>query len=257
MKTYKSKGIISLKGPFNIVYKLCEIEYILYEDETFEYDFTPNYCVMSLMSLDYFQGIPGLNLDLKKEKYIRKNMTPVFISERVPSPNREDYFELLERVNMDYMDPILYLIRCKEQYSGDNLFVLPYEDEKVISFDNYANNETNAALIKDILKNICLGNDVVFNGQLINDLNRKSFHDVLMGLYSRSYEANKEKQTEGIKKARELGYYKGRKPIYVNELEFLDVLSEVKKGELTSREAAKKLNISIDKYYRVKRYLQK
>ena len=74
MKTYKSKGIISLKGPFNIVYKLCEIEYILYEDETFEYDFTPNYCVMSLMSSYYFQGIPGLNLDLKKEKYIRKNI---------------------------------------------------------------------------------------------------------------------------------------------------------------------------------------
>ena len=91
MKSSVSKGIICLKDELNIEFRVCVIEYILNEDETFEYRFYPNYDVISLLSDNLFQGIPGLNLDLKKEVYIRKNILPVFISERVPSKNREDY----------------------------------------------------------------------------------------------------------------------------------------------------------------------
>lgn len=257
MKMYESKGMICLKGDYNIIYKVCDITYIIREDETFEYTFVPNYSVISLLSSKYFQGIPGLNLDLKKEKYIRKNIVPTFISERVPQPSREDYYELLEKVNLEYMDPILYLIRTKEQYFGDNFFVLPYEEKLKISFDTYANNDTNASFIKEMLRQICLGNDIIFNCQLINNDNRKSFHDVLIGLYTRAYIANKDKQIQGINKAKELGHYQGRKPIHVDELKFIKILDKAQKNELTAKEAAKELNISIDKYYRVKKRLQK
>ena len=50
---------------------------------------------MDLLPNNIFQGIPGLNLELRKDKYVRKNMTPVFISERTPSAHREDLWELL------------------------------------------------------------------------------------------------------------------------------------------------------------------
>ena len=66
MKSSVSKGIICLKDNLNIEFRVCVIEYILNEDETFEYCFYPNYEVISLLSDNLFQGIPGLNLDLKK-----------------------------------------------------------------------------------------------------------------------------------------------------------------------------------------------
>ena len=121
MRTYRSFGTICVKGPYNLVFALCDIEYILKEDDSFRYVFKPNYNVIELLDSKYFQGIPGLNLDLKEKEYIRDNMIPTFISERVPMKNREDYNELLELVGMDYMDPIEYLISYG-LYFGADLF---------------------------------------------------------------------------------------------------------------------------------------
>ncbi|MDD7043622.1 MAG: recombinase family protein, partial [Mollicutes bacterium] len=115
MKAYISKGTICIKGPFQLIYAVCKITYQLNEDDSFKYVFEPNYSVISLLDSSIFQGIPGLNLDLKRKEYIRIK-TPTFIAERVPSKKREDYLDLLAKVDMDYMDPIEYLIRSKEQY---------------------------------------------------------------------------------------------------------------------------------------------
>ena len=209
---------------------------------------------MELLSPYYFQGIPGLKLDLKKEQYVRENRIPTFISERVPSPKREDYSELLEKVGMEYMDPIEYLIRTKEQYSGDLLFVVPSEPKKTVKFDFEAVNETNAVLIKNVLEVLCAGDDVLINGQIIDDKNRKAFHDVFIAFYARSCASQKEKQAEGIKKAKSNGQSsRGRKPIHVDTMVFLKALKDVEKGKLKPKEAAKNLGISIDKYYREKK----
>ena len=256
MRTYTSKGTICIKGPYNLVYAVCDITYELNEDDSFKYVFKPNYSVIDLLDSSIFQGIPGLNLFLKKEKYIRTTI-PTFISERVPSSSREDYFDLLEKVKMDFMDPIEYLIRSDYQYSGDSLFVRPYKEKSFVSFDDYKGNQTNNTLIKEILFNICTGNDIFINGQVIDDYNRKIVHDILICLYGRSYNQNKEKQLQGIKKAKEKGIYKGRKPIKVDRMLFNELLNKVKRKEITSKEAAKELNISIDKYYRFKKSLQK
>lgn len=255
MKTYTSKGTICIEGPFNIIYRVCNIFYYLNSDDTFKYVFKPIYPVIELTNSSFFQGIPGINLDLKKEEYIRENKTPTFISERVPNKNREDYYELLKEANMEYMDPIEYLIRTKKQYSGDKLFILPYEDKKSVIL-NYNTCSTNDALIKKTLDCLCFGNDVVIDNQTIDDSNRKTFHDIFLALYSRSYKVKKEKQIEGIQKAKENGRYKGRKPIYVDRLIFLDYLDRVENKQMTAKEAAKRLGISIDKYYRLKK-LQK
>lgn len=256
MKKYVSKGTICIKGPYHLVYAVCKLTYELYEDDSFKYVFEPNYSVINLLDSSIFQGIPGLNLDLKEKKYIR-TIAPTFISERVPSSKREDYIDLLAKVSMDYMDPIEYLIRTKDQYSGDLLFVKPFEEKKTISFDEYRGRQTNAALMKEILSNLCLGNDISINGQIINDENRKTFYDVFINLYSRSYDQNKEKQSIGIARAKKEGLYKGRKPIKVDEMSFLVLLAKVEKKEISPKEVAKQLRISIDKYYRLKKKLQK
>lgn len=89
---FESVGTICLKGQNNFIYKICKITYRLFEDESFEYVFEPNYFLIDLLDSKYFQGISGLNLDLKKQEYIRKNIIPTFISERVPQKNREDFY---------------------------------------------------------------------------------------------------------------------------------------------------------------------
>ena len=257
MKTYYSRGLIVVKDKFNITYLLSKIEYFYNEDETFKYVFTPSYSTISLLKSDIFQGLPGLNLDIKKEKYERINRVPVFISERVPNKNREDYYELLKEVNMDYMDPIEYLIRVKGQYFGDPYFVITYKDKEKIDLDNLKGKYTNTELIKIILDNIAVGNDIIFNETLINDDNRKLIYDILIKLYKRSVTYKKEKQLEGISLAKINGKYKGRKRIEIDVINFLNYLNKINNKEITVKEACKNLGITIDKFYREKKRINK
>lgn len=255
MRSYYSKGTICVRGDFDIIYRLCTLEYTLNEDETFCYVFTPNYSVIDLLDCRYFQGIPGLNLDLRREKYIRDNYLPTFIEERVPQKNREDYYELLDLVNMDFMDPIEWLIRTPLQYFGDNFFMMRYEEKKTISIKDFSIHKTNSELSKNILEEIAYGNDVIINEDKIDDSNRKVFHELLMLFYSRSYEVNKNKKQEGIEKAKRNGKYKGRKPIDYDEELFKDFLIKIENKEMKPTEAINILGISIDKYYRERKKL--
>ena len=257
MKTYYSRGLIVVKDKFNITHLLSKIEYFCNEDETFKYVFTPSYSTISLLKSDIFQGLPGLNLDIKKEKYERINRVPVFISERVPNKNREDYYELLKEVNMEYMDPIEYLIRVKGQYFGDPYFVIAYKDKEKIDLDNLTGKYTNTDLTKIILDNIAIGNDIIFNDTLINDDNRKLIYDILIKLYKRSVTYKKEKQLEGISLAKINGKYKGRKRIEIDVINFLNYLNKINNKEITVKETCKNLGITIDKFYREKKRINK
>ena len=257
MKCYTSKGTICIPGDFNLIYAVCDLTYELYEDDTFRYTFEPRYSTIELLSSKYFQGIPGLNLDLRRDKYIRENILPTFISERVPSDKREDYQELLEEAGLEYMDPIQYLINTKLQYFGDPLFMMKEQVKKTVCLDKENSQENNIALIKKFLTNLCLGNDIKLNNQIIRDDNRKIFHDVFLGIYARSYEAKKNAQAIGIKNAKEQKKYKGRKPTPIDTIKFLELESMVKKEQFTVKEASKELGISIDRYYRYRKKLAK
>ena len=65
MRSNLTKGIICIKDNYNIEYRVSIIEYEEFEDETYEYRFYPNYEIIGLLNDDIFQGIPGLNLDLR------------------------------------------------------------------------------------------------------------------------------------------------------------------------------------------------
>lgn len=247
-----STGMICLKNDLNIEFYVCKITYILNEDESFKYIFEPNYNVISLLDSDIFQGIPGLNLDLKRKQYIRTSL-PVFISERVPKKNREDFNEILSSLNMDYMNPIDYLIKTKMKYSGDNFYVKEFENKQKIIINKISNKNNTANTIKIILNNIAKGNDVIINNLVINDKNRKDIYQTLIYIYQKAYNFIYSKQKEGIKNTNHI--YKGRKPIYVDKLEFLTLQDKINKKEISIKDACLKLGISIDKYYRYKKTL--
>jgi len=257
MKTIVSSGMICVRSKLDIAYSICKLSYILNEDETFQYIFEPNYSVMDLLTPDVFQGIPGLNLDLRAKQYVRENRIPTFISERVPSTNREDFYALLQEVGMTYMDPIEYLLRTKKQYSGDGLFLKPLLPLTEVHYERDARFETTARFIKTILQSLADGRPVKIKDTLIHDANRKTVHDVLAFIYSRSLDAQKAKQDAGIARAKSEGRYKGRKPIRVEQVAFLEMLDKVEHKEISALSAAKSLGISIDKYYRLKKQLQK
>ena len=183
MMTKETKGLICIKDEYGLTYNVCTLTYVINEDDTFKYIFNPNYNVIHLLNPSVFQGIPGINLDLELKEYVRENKTPIFISERVPSIQREDYYDLLKENQMEYMDPIVYLQRTKKQYSGDKFFVIEYNPKKTIIFDEEYKKCNSFIRLKHILDNICIGNDLIINNQTIDDSNRKMFYDVFIDGY--------------------------------------------------------------------------
>lgn len=249
MKSVITSGLICVKDNLNLEYYLAKIEYIINEDETFEYRFYPFYNVMELLDCKIFQGIPGINLELKKEVYIRNNRTPVFISERAPGANREDLIEMLESVKMDYLNPLEWLIRTNLKYSGDNMYVKRYEKLMPISIPIVNNMNTNS-LLKSILNEICKGNKVKFGEFVVNDSNRKEMHYLLSKLYEKGKVYQYKKMKEGIEKAKKDGKYKGRKKIEIEDTEFYEIYKKYKNRTMSLEDVLYELNISKATFYR-------
>lgn len=78
--------------------------------------------------------------------------------------------------------------------------------------------------------------------------------NLLIEVYAQLAEAELEKrakrQAEGIAVAKAAGKYKGRKPIKVNEMQFVAVYQRWKAGEITARHAMTELNIKPNTFYR-------
>lgn len=251
MKSITKRGYICVKDEYNIEYRVCLLTHTVYEDESFKYEFRPNYFVISLLDSSLFQGIPGLNLDLKKDVYVRENMIPCFISERVPQKNREDLYSLLEKVGLTYIDPIEYLCRTTNKYSGDNFYMTYFEEYQNIVVQDIKEKNTTPSIIKYVLNNIALGNKVAMkDGSLLSS---KEIFKFLYYLYEKSYKNLKLNQLEGIEKKKKEGGYKGRKPLKVSSLKMLECMELVEAKKMTSKQAAETLGISIDKYYREKK----
>ena len=71
MKEHHTKAYIYVSDPHGIKYVVSTIEQIIYEDESINYIFTPHYTVIDFLDPSFFQGIPGLDLNLRKERYLR------------------------------------------------------------------------------------------------------------------------------------------------------------------------------------------
>ena len=212
----------------SITYYVCDLSYTVYENDSFEYRFLPNYFVMDLLDSSIFQGIPGLNLDERNSEYIRKNIIPTFISERVPQKNREDLYQLLEEVGLDYLNPIEYLLRTKKRYGGDPLYLKSKNNKKTVILDELKGTYNSFDIIKLLLDNLAMGNNVIYQSTLIDNTNRKSFFNVFLGIYYKMLSSRKDAQNEGIQLAKASDKYKGRKPIYVDMIFFNDLLEQVK-----------------------------
>ena len=250
MRNIVTCGDICLQDEYNFVYKVAEIIYTLWEDESFIYEIKPNYSVISLLDTKDFQGIPGLDLDLKKKSYIRKNTIPVFISERTPSKNREDLWELLKECDMQYLNQLEWLIRTNTRYSGDKFYVQQTENKtlKVESIKDLGNRS--AVICRKLLETICYGDKIISPEVVIDDGNRKTYHDLLKALYSTERKFLDTRRSIGIAKATNKGNYKGRARIKIDKLVAQEIFVEYESKKINSRKAAQRLGISTSTFLR-------
>lgn len=258
MKVKESSGYITVKDEYGIEYFIAKINQYHYEDDTFSFTFEPFWSVIDSVKGRYylFDGIPGLNLDKRKTLYVREKMIPVYIAERVPPRNRVNLNDCLKEAGITYWDPIAYLLGTKLQYFGDNFYMTKVSEKKTVNIDTKKEGRKNtSAIIKDVLVNLAHNNDVIYNGNLIDDSNRAVMFRTLFDIYEKEIKSNKIKQKAGIEKAKKENKYRGRKPIEVSHVKFYEEHKKVEEGKITARKAAENLGISIDKYYRLRKQL--
>jgi hypothetical protein len=263
MREFETKGIIYFSDQKNLQYNICTIIYIVREDESFEYRFYPVYSVIDLIEDNNYQGIAGLSLDKRKDCYIRKNMTPTFISERSPSSNREDLWALLAEANMEYLNKLEWIIKTNKSYTGDKLKVKEYPnpsinnnlkkpelyDKFVLDNMNQISN-SNDDLIKHLLNIITNGASIKINDFFIDDTNRKENYLLFNTLYSRIYKKRKQGQKTGIANAQNKIVYPGRKKMKIDPFTLENIIKGMDSKKITEKQALKILNISRSTLYR-------
>ena len=247
-----TSGYIFLDDEYGFTYRIAKIDYQENENGEYRYTFMPIYSVIELLPTSLYQGIPGLDMSKKKEKYVRENMTPVFISERTPGENREDLWELLESCNMDYLNRLEWLIRTDMRYSGDPMYVdLIDETKTILEVDDISMLDSRSAgIIRRLLEVICYGGIIKTKKLVIDDSNRREFYELLMVLYIKEKKYISERKTQGIKEAAKMGKYRGRDKIKIGEPQLIEVFSAYEAGKVTGAEAADMLEISLSTYNR-------
>ena len=275
--SYINSGIIKAVMKNGEKVSVAQIDYQEFDEENFQYVITPYWDIVDGLPSSVFQGIPGIDMDLRLKEYYRVNYIPTFISERTPSENREDLWELLESVGLDYYDRFEWLLRTDMRAANDNLIVerrrlqetaeqfapdvisrLQYGD-KVIVESLEAIADTTAGFADVMFSIVTSGVDVITkSGQvLIDAATRAAMIPYVITQRIISRRERKANRQKGIEKAKKDGKYTGRKPIVVDETALRQVVKELNEGIITVEEAMRRTKInSRSTFYRKLKNLQ-
>ena len=275
--SYINSGIIKAVMKNGDKVSVAQIDYQEFDEENFQYVISPYWEIVDGLPASVFQGIPGIDMDLRLKDYYRVNYIPTFISERTPSESREDLWELLESVGLDYYDRFEWLLRTNMRAANDNLIVerrrmektvkqfasgvisgLQYGDKVIVeSLETIA--DTTAGLADGMFSIVAGGVDVITqSGQVLVDAMTRAAmvpYMITQRIISRRERATN--RQEGIEQAKKKGKYTGRKPIEVDENALRQVARELDEGLITVEEAMKRVKInSRSTFYRKMRGLK-
>jgi len=275
--SYINSGIIKAVMKNGDKVSVAQIDYQEFDEENFQYVISPYWDIVDGLPASVFQGIPGIDMDLRLKDYYRVNYIPTFISERTPSESREDLWELLESVGLDYYDRFEWLLRTNMRAANDNLIVerrrmeetvkqfasgvisgLQYGDKVIVeSLETIA--DTTAGLADGMFSIVAGGVDVITqSGQVLVDAMTRAAmvpYMITQRIISRRERATN--RQEGIEQAKKKGKYTGRKPIEVDENALRQVARELDEGLITVEEAMKRVKInSRSTFYRKMRGLK-
>ena len=262
--SYINSGIIKAVMKNGDKVSVAQIDYQEFDEENFQYVISPYWEIVDGLPASVFQGIPGIDMELRLKDYYRVNYIPTFIAERTPSENREDLWELLESVGLDYYDRFEWLLRTKMRAANDNLIVerrrigktvgpftsgiisgLQYGDKVIVeSMETIA--DTTAGLTDGMFNIVTSGIDVVTeSGQVLVDaMTRAAMIPYMVAQRIMSRRERISHQQAGIEQAKKDGKYAGRKPTPVDENVLRQVAKELDEGIITIEEAMKRTKIN-------------
>lgn len=261
---YASSGIIKAVMKNGEKVSVAQIDYQEFDEENFQYVFSPYWEIVDGLPASVFQGIPGIDMKLRLKSYYRVNYIPTFISERTPSESREDTMELMDSVGLDYCDRFEWLLRTKMRAANDNLIVERRRKEKMIRqfapdilFDmQYGDQlivesmrtigDTTAVLTDRMFHILASGIDIVTqDGQVLVDMTtRSAMLPYMMTQRLMAYHEKISNLRMGIEQAKKEGKYTGRKPIEVDETMLRQIANELDAGIITVEEAMKRTKIN-------------
>lgn len=276
--SYVNSGIIKAVMKSGEKISVAQIDYQEFDEENFQYVIIPYWDIIDGLPASVFQGLPGIDMELRLDRYYRVNYIPVFITERTPSENREDLWEILESVGLDYYDRFEWLLRTTMRAANDNLIVerrrespiverfsperlpaLQYGDRVIVdSLEQIG--DTTAGFADNIFTAVTNGVDIVSQDGdvLVGMIARSAMVSVAVTqriLERREYAS---KRRAGIEQAKKNGKYTGRKPVEVDEKVLRQVNQELKAGLITVEEAMKRTKIgSRSTFYRKVRALER
>lgn len=255
---YRNSGIIYAVDRSGSKYAVSRVDFERYDDQNFQYIFSPEWSVIDTLPASIFQGIPGLDMSMRLERYYRVNMTPYFISERTPSESREDLWELLEEVGLDYYDRFEWLLRTNMRCGTDNLVVERTEAPRRIAFDSVKSLPSNlqpsdcvsingfqsvATTTHQLRKNLL---QILRSGAGIwNEAEERQLTEeecslllnLLMLQESMENKQNKQRHQAGVNRAKSDGKYVGRKKIAVDQNLFRQVAEDFRARKINEEEA--------------------
>lgn len=274
---YVNSGIIKAVMKTGEKISVAQIDYQEFDEENFQYVIKPYWEIIDGLPASVFQGIPGIDMDLRLERYYRVNYIPTFIAERTPSENREDLWDILETVGLDYYDRFEWLLRTTMRSANDNLIVerkresqiverfipgilaeLQYGDKIVVdSMESIA--DTAAGFADGVFTAVTNGIDIVDqNGQVLIDAEvRAAMVSIVVTQRIIMRREHVENRRTGIEQAKKSGRYTGRKPIKVDKEILRQVNWELKEGMISIEEAMRRTKIkSKSTFYRKIRALK-
>lgn len=276
---YRNSGIIYAVDRDGHKYAVSRVDFERYDEQNFQYIFSPEWSVIDSLSTAVFQGIPGLDMSMRLERYYRVNMTPYFISERTPSEGREDLWELLEAVGLDYYDRFEWLLRSNMRCGTDNLIVERAENPRRIVFESSerlpADLQPRDCVVIQGLHSVantnhklrqCLLHILRSGAQIWDESEDRTLSEeecslllkLLLLQESMENAQNKKRRQEGVAHAKQEGKYTGRKKIAVDHNLLRQIAEDFHSRKITEEEAMKRASITSRStfYRRLKEFRQ-
>lgn len=262
---YRSVGVIRAFDRKNRFFNIGEIALERYDDQNYQYIFTPYWKALDSLPDGVFQGIPGINMDVKRDRYYRVNMTPSFISMRTPGESREDVRELMASVGLDYYDRFEWLLRSGTKCGDDNLVVVrkpqvsngrvrlndlhrdwfvPEDEIEVSSLDAF---HYGSAKLIEALFQLLQGAGKIYirsENRYIGDKERRTMLYLLENMMVCTDRFARFKREKGIEEAKKSGKYRGRKPIDVDPQLLDEIADQFKSRMISEQEAMSRLGLT-------------
>lgn len=260
-----NSGIIYAVDRSGDKYAVSRVDFERYDDQNFQYIFSPEWSVIDSLPASIFQGIPGLDMSLRLERYYRVNMTPYFISERTPSEGREDLWELLEEVGLDYYDRFEWLLRTNMRCGTDNLIVERAEEPRrfifragialpadlqpsdCVSIEGMQSVASTSYQLRQYLLQILRSGAQIWDESEERILSEEECSILLKVLMVQEVLENKQnrlRRQEGVIRAKKEGKYVGRKKIDVDRNLLRQVAEDFDKQKITEAEAMRRAGLS-------------